>query len=56
MYYSDEVAKQFWMKQIPVLILKFSPQAASTSDTENVSRIEFFRKEYQDRADAMMNK
>lgn len=54
----DETAKNFWAKQIPVLILKFAAQASECEKTEETSeqRAESYTLEYQEEVDVLMKK
>lgn len=58
---SDEITKNFWAKQIPVLILKFAAQAAQASERNDKTdgaelRIEKYTNEYQEKVDLLMKK
>lgn len=55
---SDETAKNFWAKQIPILIAKFAAQALESEkiDVDCNRRVESYKKEYQEKVDLLMNK
>lgn len=57
---SDEITKNFWAKQIPVLILKFAAQAQAAERNDKTDgselRIEKYTKEYQEKVDLLMKK
>lgn len=62
----DEIAKDFWARQIPILILKFAAQALE-SETQQYGetvktdggfalRVERYKREYQENVDLLMEK
>lgn len=53
---SDETVKNFWAKQIPVLIQKFAAQALESEKTEidSVQRVENYKIEYQANVDSLI--
>lgn len=57
MFTSDEITKNFWAKQFPVLILKFAAQASDSDKTEDGSkRVDSYTNEYQENIDLLMKK
>lgn len=54
----DEIAKEFWAKQLPVLIDKFSVQASveCEQNADSQLRVENYKQEYQRKVDDMINK
>lgn len=60
---ADLSAKQFWSKQIRVLILKFAEQAQHSASEENgedeqsvVRRVSQYRDDYEDRVRDLLDK
>lgn len=50
----DEIEKNFWATQIPLLILKFADQALETKEAEET--VERYKAECQQEVNIIMNK
>lgn len=57
-FVADEVAKEFWAKQLPILIAKFSEQASTEFEqSEDCQlRVAKYKDEYQQKVDEMIHK
>lgn len=56
--WTDELAKNFWLKQFPLLVEKFAVQAEQESEkTDDLQKkVEIYRVEYLDEIDRLMQK
>lgn len=56
--HADEIAKSFWKKQLPILIVKFAAQALEMNKTDDsaTQRVENYRQEYEEKVNLLMSK